>query len=167
MTFKERFALVKLQFKQEGLLKSLKKTVIYSHSTPHDIAAGFATGFMFSFFPSFGGGMIISLLIAWKREWNLLSTYLGTLFVNPFTASFWYLFEYRVGEKIIGNGIGLVENITNMNLLPVAKQVFLGAFFLAIIFGPIVYFLFYGLSYKYRELKRRRKKYLMSVFVEE
>ncbi len=157
MSFKVKFADVKAELKSKGFITCVKESVVLSHHEPHDIAAGFAIGMMFSFFPSIGIGMLISLFLAWKRGWNFLATYLGTLLMNPFTASFWYFLEYQIGEGIIGNGMGFVENITQKNFFSVAKEVYLGALVIAIVLGPIAYFLLYGLSAKYRELKKKGK----------
>ncbi|MBT4445715.1 DUF2062 domain-containing protein [archaeon] len=157
MSFKEKFANVKQQIKAKGFFQSVKEAVVLSHHEPHEIAAGFAVGMMLSFFPSFGVGMIISLFLAWKRGWNFLSTYLGTMLMNPFSASFWYLLEYRIGRMIVGNGVSFVQNVSQWDILPVAKQVYSGAAVLALVLGPIVYFLLYGISTKYRELKEKGK----------
>jgi uncharacterized protein len=153
----KRFAEVKLEIKQKGLFKCFKETVILSHHEPHEIAAGFAVGMALSFFPTFGLSMILSIFLAWRRKWNFLSTYLGTWVMNPFSASFWYFIEYQIGEGVAGNGVGLINNISHLNILSVAKQIYIGAFILALFLGPIVYFLLYGISAKYRELKRKGK----------
>jgi uncharacterized protein (DUF2062 family) len=164
MSFKEKFVNVKQQLKSKGFLKSVKETVVLCHHEPHEIAAGFTIGMMLSFFPSFGLGMILSLFLAWKREWNFLSTYLGTTLMNPFTASFWYFLEYRIGKLIVGNGVGFVENMSHWDILPVAKQVYSGAFVLSLVLGPIMYFLLYGVSSKYRELKAKGKIHVPHIF---
>lgn len=157
MAFRAKFALAKKEIKEKGFFKCVKETIILSHHEPHEIAAGFAAGMVVSFFPTFSIGMFLALFLAWKRKWNFLATYLGTWFMNPLTASFWYFVEYKIGTKIIGKGVGFVDNVSNFNFWPLAKQIYLGAFVLAIIAGPTMYFLVYGASAKYRELKRKGK----------
>ena len=164
MSFKEKFSEVKKQFKKKGFFQSVKDILIVSYHQPHDIAAGFAFGMMLSFFPSFGLGMILSLFFAWNRKWNLLSTYLGTMLMNPFTASFWYFLEYRIGKLIVGNRVGFVENMNHFDIFAVANQIYIGAFILAMFAGPLAYFLSYGVSAKYQELKKKDKIHLPELF---
>ena len=75
--------------------KQIVRIVITGNSTPNRIALGAAIGVFLSVIPTFGIGMVVALLIAWRLRLNLLATYFGTLVVNPLNSSFVYFINAR------------------------------------------------------------------------
>jgi uncharacterized protein (DUF2062 family) len=139
-------------------LKKIFLTIVKSHTSPRQIALGTAIGVFFSIIPTFGIGMLIALLIAWKKKLNLLATYLGTLVVNPITSSFVYFIHYKLGSFILGNTNSVNLPITSHDIKFIAQQVYLGGIIISAIMSVLVYFLLYSIVVKYRERRERKKK---------
>jgi len=127
--------------------------IVKDNTSPHEIAIGSAMGVFFSIIPTFSLGMFLSLFVAWKKKYNLLSTYLGTLVVNPINSPFIYFFHYKVGSFILGDQIVGKFRVTPENFLLVAKQVYVGGIFVATISFFVVYFVLFFLVKKYRKIK--------------
>ena len=143
--FKKYKSLKKKNFKQ------LLKTVLTGNATSHKLAMGLAVGVFFSILPTFGVGMIISLLLAWYKKWNVISTYFGTLITNPFNATFIYFFDYKLGNWIInGNQTGFLT-VSWQSLKDIALELYLGGFILACFCSIVLYFLLYGIAEKYKQ----------------
>lgn len=83
-------------------IKRFVKKILLLNGSPHGIALGFALGLFLSVIPTFAMGMLLALALAPVLKANLVSTYLGTAVVNPFTAVFFYGLDYFVGRLIVG-----------------------------------------------------------------
>lgn len=100
MSFKKKIDRIKKTFNKHGL-KKLWFKLAKSKVSPNQIALGAALGLFLSIIPTFGIGAIIALIIAWLAGFNLLATYLGSMIVNPITASFFYFIGYQIGDTFI------------------------------------------------------------------
>lgn len=87
-----------------GGVRDFAKRLLSLNGSPHGIALGFALGLFLSVLPTFGLGMVAALVAAPFLRANLVSTYLGTLVVNPFTGVFFYGLDYFAGALLLGYG---------------------------------------------------------------
>jgi uncharacterized protein len=153
-----KFNQVKKKIRKQGLKKALIG-ILTSRSDPHHIAMGAATGVFFSVLPTFGIGMIIALLIAWKFRMNMIATYLGTLLTNPFTASVVYVVNYSLGSLITGAAILPVEGILPLSIekfSQAALQLYIGGLMIAILASALCYGLVYHTVSFYQKTKKKR-----------
>ena len=127
------------------------KNFITLHATPHKIAMGLAVGIFFSVLPTFGWGILVSLLLAWYKKWNIIATYLGTLFIFPL--SDFYFSEYQLGNWLIGQHQAGSLMITSENVKYVAFEVYLGGIIVAVISSVFIYFMVYPILAKYNKRK--------------
>lgn len=130
------------------------------HKSPHEVALGAGIGLFFSIIPLPFIGMLIALLIAWKRRLNLVATYLGTAIVNPFTVYFFYYLNYKVGAFFLGESIkitfGNINELLNPHIIwDILGQLFLGGVILAFVMSIILYSLVYVGIIRYKELKHK------------
>ncbi len=73
-------------------------------STPGAIARGLAVGVFAGFFPIFGFQTIAAVLLAIPFRGNKLVAAAGTWISNPFTYVPIYLFNFQVGQWLLGRG---------------------------------------------------------------
>tara|TARA_Y100000310_G_C20656728_1_gene802357 strand:- start:938 stop:1204 length:267 start_codon:yes stop_codon:yes gene_type:complete len=83
----------------------------------------------------------------------LVSTYLGTLLVNPLNSSFIYFLHYKLGSFIVGNNVGVTLPITSHDIKYIAKQIYIGGFIIALIMAFLIYFLLYVAITYFRKKK--------------
>jgi len=140
---------LKKKYKKKKLKKTLKE-IITSNSSPHQIALGAALGVFLSVIPTFLIGMFVALFLAWKFNLNLLSTYLGTLIVNPYTGSFIYLLDYQIGAWLIG-GNSLQLPITIHTFGSIARQAYIGGLILSAAASTLTYLTVYLITYTWKK----------------
>lgn len=121
-------------------IKEILLMIIKSNSSPNQIAIGAAIGAFFSIIPTFSLGMFLALFIAWKKKLNLLSTYLGSVIVNPLNSSVVYFINYQVGSFLIGNDLPVTLPITIQNIREIAAQVYIGGIAISSILSISLYF---------------------------
>ena len=124
---------IKMQFRQDGFWGSIKKLLL-SHTTPHKIAMGAAIGLFFSIIPTPVVGMFIAIFFALLFRFNVVATYIGTVIVNPFTATFFYGLNYFVGNSLIGSELRTV----------VIGETYFGGVIVGLAMGIILYVFVYG-----------------------
>ncbi len=159
--FKKHYSSFKCTIKDKSC-KELFKCVIKSHSSPHEIALGAAIGLFLSAIPSFAFGMILAVYISYKKGYNLLATYIGTLLINPFNAPFIYYTEYKIGQLFLGQTKNLDlfnawDTFTVDLFLSVAGELYLGAFVFSIICSIALYFITYFIIIEYRKVQKAYK----------
>ena len=126
--------------------------ILTTNSSPRQIAMGSSIGIFLSVFPTFAIGMFLALFIAWKKKYNLAATFLGTaLVVNPFSASFFYLMEYKLGSLLIGETATFSFPFTFGKFTLIAEQLYLGGIIMATFISIISYFIIFYLVEKHRE----------------
>ena len=140
---------------KKNKIKKIMLIIVKSNDSPHQIALGAAIGAFLSVIPTFSLGMFTSLFIAWKKKLNLLSTYLGTLFVTPLTSSFVYLINYKVGSFILGNNSTINLPIEFHDIKYIVKQVYFGGIINATIISIILYLSIYITVSNYKRLKEK------------
>lgn len=140
---------LKKKYKKNKIKKILKE-IVTSNSSPHQIALGAALGVFLSVIPTFLIGMFVALFLAWRFNLNLLSTYLGTLIVNPYTGSFIYLLDYQIGAWLIG-GSSLQLPITIQTIGSIARQAYLGGLILSAVVSTLTYLIVYLIAYTWKK----------------
>jgi len=156
MTFQGRYQKLKREMRKRKLKHTIQN-IIHENVTPNQIAMGFVIGLALSIIPTFGVGMLLALIIAWLMDYHLISTYIGTLIVNPLTAPPVYLFNYSIGLSIvnapsIGNFAFSFETLKE-----VALELYLGSIIVAIVSCALSYILIYDTIIFYRKkIKKER-----------
>ncbi len=73
--------------------------ILHHHSTPHDIAIGFASGIFAAFIPAFGLQMVLAILISMLfKDSNKLAAALATWITNPLTGIPFMLLQFWLGS---------------------------------------------------------------------
>jgi uncharacterized protein (DUF2062 family) len=81
---------------------------------PVHIALGFALGVFLGIFPTFGLGLPLSFFIASLTRWNRVSAMLGSLVMNPLTATFFWSISGTVGAALFrANAKHVLESAQN------------------------------------------------------
>jgi hypothetical protein len=83
-------------------LRYLYLRLIRLRSTTPAIARGLATGVFAGLFPFFGFQTILGVALAMLVRGNKLTAAVGTWISNPFTYVPVYLFNFKVGQLILG-----------------------------------------------------------------
>lgn len=96
--------LPKRSFSWQRGCRYLYLRLIRLKSTPEAIARGLAVGVFAGFFPIFGFQTIAALLLAIPFQGNKLVAAAGTWISNPFTYVPIYLFNFQVGQWLLGRG---------------------------------------------------------------
>ncbi len=122
-------------------VKDLFLKLINLNDSPHGIALGFSIGLFLSILPTFGIGMIIALALCPLIKTNPVSTYIGTLIVNPFNGIFIYSFNYWVGTLIIKTNSVFKIPKSFQELSNISQQLVIGSFITAILSSTTFYFL--------------------------
>ncbi len=148
---KKEYHRIKEEYKKKKM-KQFFLDILRTNSSPRQIAAGASVGIFLSVIPTFAIGMFLALFVAWKKKWNLAATFLGTaLVVNPFSASFFYLMEYKLGSLLIGEATTSNLSFSLGDLTLIAEQVYLGGLIMATVISIISYFLIFYLVERHRE----------------
>jgi hypothetical protein len=133
---------------------------------PREIARGFASGF----FPWIGLQIIIAIFLATLFRANKIAAAAGTYISNPVTDLPIFLFNYRLGEFILGqSGRSNVGDIFQTNQSFTEKlassggqfllTLFFGCLLSATVFATITYFVSYRLVHqRYHRRQTRRKR---------
>lgn len=79
--------------------------VVRLQDSPEKIAGGLALGVALGILPSFGLGIIIALFTAGLFRVNKASAVIGTLVMNPWTATFFWALSYLAGSLILGQDL--------------------------------------------------------------
>lgn len=122
------------------------------------ISLGLVAGFVPNWFPTFGLGPLISVVLARLVRGNIpaaiISASLGSL-IWPFL----FYLNYKVGCLFLYPTPAHAEEV-NKGLLNAAQDIsilfFVGAFLNTILFGTLSYFLFYFIFSQYRDVILRR-----------
>ena len=152
----EKYKKLKQIFKKNKL-KDILSMIVTSNTSTNQIALGAAIGVFLSIIPTFSLGMFTALFIAWKKKLNLLSTYLGTLIVNPYNFPFVYYINYKVGSFILGSGQPISLPITFHNIKDIAAQVYLAGILVSTVASVIVYYTLYITISRYRARKKGKR----------
>jgi hypothetical protein len=149
-------------------------------NTPHKLALGFALGVGLSFFPVPFLGMFLALGLALLFRLNIISTYIGTLIVNPVTGILFYGIDYAVGVLVSGGNISEAQRAMNavsegiaylfrfeippesliMPLVDSVGLLYLGGAIVGVVGGLIGYALVFAFASLANH--RRKKKYQQS-----
>lgn len=78
--------------------------VLRLHGTPYSIAAGIACGAAVSFTPLVGGHFVLAALTAWLIGGNIVAGLIGTAVGNPWTFPFIWLWTFKLGSGMVGQG---------------------------------------------------------------
>jgi uncharacterized protein (DUF2062 family) len=136
-----------------------------------EIARGFALGVFSGFFPWMGFQIIVAIFLATLFRANKIAAAAGTYISNPVTDLPIFLFNYKLGEFILGqSGRSNVGDIfqTNHNFIEKLASsggqflltLFLGCLLSATVFATITYFVSYRfLRQRHRHRQLRRKRY--------
>ncbi|GCL51874.1 hypothetical protein NIES3804_34600 [Microcystis aeruginosa NIES-3804] len=137
---------------------------------PREIARGFALGVFSGFFPWMGLQIIIAIFLATLFRANKIAAAAGTYISNPVTDLPIFLFNYRLGEFILGqSGRSNVGDIFQTNQSFTEKlassggqfllTLFFGCLLSATVFATITYFVSYRLVHqRYHQRQTRRKR---------
>jgi uncharacterized protein len=158
-THYSRFNKIKEYFKKNSF-KDIFSNIIHSRNDPHQIALGAAIGLFLSIIPTFGIGMVASLLIAWKRKLNIIATYIGTLIVNPFTTAFFMGMNYYVGCFVLGTEPLKKLPVTDKTVFMAVWELYVGA----IIVSLIASILLYEAIYLWISYRRKRKQMKLETY---
>jgi len=104
---------VKRAFKHWARYQYLR--LVRQNDSPEKIAAGLALGVVLGVLPTFGLGIIMAIFLAGALKVNRTSAVLGTLVMNPWTATFFWAASYLIGSLVLGYNlsetIGVIKNI--------------------------------------------------------
>ena len=155
-TLHQKYKKVRKTVKKQGLKKVLLK-ILKSNTTPHQIAFGAAIGILFSFVPTFTLGMFFALFLAWKYNFNFLSTYLGSLVVNPINSSLIYFINYQVGSILTGRQYPVHLPITLSDIKYIFAQIYIGGFFISIILAVSAYVIIFFVAFNVKKVSLKYK----------
>ena len=126
-------------------IKGIARRIFHLNDTPHGIAFGVGLGMFFSIVPTLGLGMIVALALAPLLGANPVSTYLGTLVVNPLNGALVYAFDYWVGSFFLGKkGVFFMpDNLGDLKVL--GGRLYLGGILVAFVFSSAAYLILFGL----------------------
>lgn len=92
--------------------------VVRLDDPPEKIARGIAIGVFMGIFPTFGVGIILSIISAYILKANRAAAVLGSFIMNPLTIPFFWTLSSIVGSVIFWeNRELLMSNIKNHNFL--------------------------------------------------
>ncbi|MDJ0846725.1 DUF2062 domain-containing protein [Crocosphaera sp.] len=131
--------------------------------TPGYISRGLACGVFAGCFPLFGLQTIIGVLLAVLFRGHKLTAAAGTWISNPLTYVPIFAFNYKVGELLLGFGVGethviFPDNWQSWSELKESGLVFLITLFSGcLLVGAIASILTYFLSFRFVSRWRRRR----------
>ena len=138
--------------------------IIRIRSTPHDIALSFAAGAFVGVMPTFGVASILCIMIASFLKLNILATVLGSWVSNPWTAPFFYMISYKIGQYVVMT-VPLLQIPFDYRFHHKMALFFKTGQYLLIggtLFGSIIaifcYAIIYKLTYLYQAEKQKRKE---------
>jgi uncharacterized protein (DUF2062 family) len=80
----------------------MKFRLLRLSDTTHQLAAGLATGVSFSFSPILGTQFFQAMFVAYIARVNVLGSFIGTFFGNPWTFPFMWLASIKLGSYLFG-----------------------------------------------------------------
>lgn len=83
------------------LARTWRKMATEKHSA-HSIALGVSFGMFCSMIPTFGGQMVVAVILALIFRASKLAAILPTWITNPFTTPFIFYFNYIIGANVLG-----------------------------------------------------------------
>ncbi len=99
-------------------LRLLYLKILRIDDPPEKIARGAAIGVMMGILPTFGLGIVLSLILAFILRANKAAAVLGSLIMNPITTTFFWTLSAFVGSVIFWEDTQLIlEEAKNGNLL--------------------------------------------------
>jgi len=135
-------------------------------ASPEDISLGFAIGFIPNWYPTFGFGPAISIVLAKLFRGNIISAFIGGLSGTFLWPALFYL-NYKAGGILIHFFSEVLftfnEETTRYSFFyhkstMISIRFLLGAIFNTVFFGLIIYFVSYFLITKYRYIYTRLAK---------
>ena len=107
-----------------------------------------------SIIPTFALGMFVALACAPFLRANPVSTYIGTLVVNPFNWPLVYAFDYWVESLLLGGGKAFFFPGSLADLKLLGLRLYLGGIIVSSVFSVSSYFAMFALL---RWLRRRKE----------
>ncbi len=132
------------------------RRMVRQHGSPHKIALGAAVGVFLGFFPTFGVGTFLALLLATIFRLNKIAALVGTVIGIPWFAPFIWTVSYLLGAFILREDWRSflanfqVREIPQRALLPY----WLGNFIISLTSGVITYVVILQII----QITRRRKR---------
>lgn len=139
-------------------IKQFLLKIIRLNGTPLGIALGFAIGLFLSIIPTFAVGMFIALGLCPVFKTSPVSTYLGTLIVNPFSGIFIYSLNFFIGSLIFKTDklFFLPKNLNDIMLI--GKQLYTGGLIVSLTMSALSFLIiYYGIKI-YRNKKIAAQK---------
>lgn len=131
----------------------LKHRTLRLQDSPHSIAAGLAIGCAVSWTPAFGTHLIQCVVWCWLLRGNVLASWIGTAFGNPWTFPLLLWISYKVGVFFFemmgwtGTFNDLPEPVPLENMLDHPMKILLpmlvGGYIVGITTFPLFYYPFY------------------------
>ncbi|NPV26721.1 MAG: DUF2062 domain-containing protein [Firmicutes bacterium] len=138
------------------------------NGSPRKVALGFALGVCMNFYPTFGFGLALAVVLAGVMRANIAASLLGDTLFKWLFPVFFYL-NYVVGEFLIDHPAGGLAGTSSSvwewsrhNLTQISQAFFLGMVLNTLILGTTLYFLTHWLILNHRRqllrflLRRRR-----------
>ena len=79
----------------------LRKRTMRLNASPHQIAAGIASGAAVSIFPFIGFHFLLGFVLAFLTRGNMLAAAIGTALGNPLTFPFIFTATYQLGDWLL------------------------------------------------------------------
>lgn len=139
----------KLKVKLQEQIEELSKT----HSTPHEIAIGFAIGILIAILPTPGISVLLAALVIliYKRV-NKFSLFGALAVFNPFTMIPFYIASFAIGDMIFGTEEVVLFKFVFLNTVyNYTRRYLIGNLIVAIvtaIIGYIVMYIWFKIYYK-------------------
>ena len=111
-----------------------------------------------SIIPTFGVGMFVALACAPFLRANPVSTYIGTLVVNPLNGAFVYAFDYWVGSLLIGTGKAFFFPGSLVDLKLLGLRLYIGGIIVSGVLSVSSYFAMFALLRWLRSRKESKSK---------
>ena len=82
------------------LYSYMAQRVLRMPGSPYSLAAGFACGVAVSFTPLIGFHLVLAAVLAYLMRANLIASWAGTIFGNPWTFPFIFILLHKVGTYL-------------------------------------------------------------------
>jgi uncharacterized protein (DUF2062 family) len=136
---------------------------------PIEIARGLSVGVFSGFFPWMGLQIAIAIFLAIIVRGNKMAAAAATWISNPFTSIPIFIFNYKVGELILGQKEGSIDRGYFQSNGSLADNwaslggeflltMFFGSFVMGTLGGTITYFVSIRLLHRWQSLRRARVK---------
>lgn len=126
-------------------------------SGAHQVALGLAIGFTPCWYPSFGIGPVISVLLAKIVKANIVAAFIAAMF-GSFVWPMLFVLNYRVGKALLffrsdnapGDETAQSPTIEFDSIKAVGMEFLAGSVFNMTVFGVISYLIFFTIFKRYR-----------------